>query len=69
MYFQAIHQAELHLLEVTKEWSLYKKMIDTAKPAVHQFSSSGKFSPPLPAEEAAPCSRSISAHYSFDVAK
>ena len=68
--FQAIRQAEQHLLEVTKERSLYKKAIDTAKESVQQaFSSSGQFTPPPPAEKATPCSRSIEAHYSFDMAQ
>ena len=55
---------------MTKERSLYKKAIDTAKESVQQaFSSSGQFTPPPPAEKATPCSRSIEAHYSFDMAQ
>ena len=67
---QAIQQAELHLLEVTKEQSVYKKAIDSAKASARQcFSSSGEFSPPPPADKVTPCSRSIDAHYSFDMAQ
>ena len=32
--FQAIHQAELHLLEVTKERSIYRQALDTSKDSV-----------------------------------
>ena len=65
-----IRQAELHLLEVTKERSLYKNALDSAKESIHQFfSSSGEFSPPPPAEKATQCSRTITAHYSFDMAQ
>ena len=56
-------------MEVTKERSLYKKTVDTAKASARQFSPSGDFSPPQPAEKVAPCSRSIEAHYSFDMAQ
>lgn len=67
---QVIRQAELHLLEVTKERSLYKKALDTAKESIHHFfSSSGELNPPPPAEKATPCSRDIRAHYSFDMAQ
>ena len=45
------------------------KALDTAKESIHQFSSSGEVSPPPPAEKVTPCSRSIKAHYSFDVAQ
>ena len=69
-YWVVICQAELHLFEVTKERSLYKNALDTAKESVHQFfSSSGDFIPPPPAEKATPCSRTITAHYSFDMAQ
>ena len=68
--FQVIQQAELHLLEVTKERSLYKNTLDAAKQSVHQlFYSSGEFSPPPPGEKAEPCSRDVTAHYSFDMAQ
>ena len=67
---QAIQQAELHVLEVTKERSVYKKAIDSAKALAHQcLSSSGEFSPPPPADKVAPCSRSIDAQYLFDMAQ
>ena len=68
--FQAIRQAEQHLKEVTKERSLYKTAIDTAKQSIRQyFSSDGVFSPPQPACKSQPSSRLITAHYSFDVAQ
>ena len=67
---QAICQAELHLLEVTKERSIYRQALDTSKDSVRQFfSSSGQFSPPPPAERVLPVSRPIKAHYSFDMAQ
>ena len=56
-------------MEVMKERSLYKKALDTAKESIHQFFSSEEFSPPSPAERATPCSRNITAHYSFDMAQ
>ena len=47
--FQVIRQAERHLEEVTKERSLYRNAIDTAKESVRQcFSSIGTFTPPGP---------------------
>ena len=67
--FQAIHQAEQHLEEVTKERSLYKTAIDTAKQSIWQFSSDGVFSPPQPACKSQPSSRLITAHYSFNMAQ
>ena len=68
--FQAICQAEQHLEEVTKERSLYKTAIDTAKQSIRQFfSSDGVFSLPQPACKSQPCSRLIKAHYSFDMAQ
>ena len=68
--FQAIKQAENHLLEVTKERSLYRSTIDTAKTSIHKlFSSSGQFSPPPPAETVPAVSRTIKAHFSFDMAQ
>ena len=68
--FQAIRQAEQHLEEVTKERSLYKTAIDTAKQSIRQFfSSDGVFSPPQPACKSQPSSRLITAHYSFDMAQ
>jgi hypothetical protein len=57
-----------HLLVVTKERSLYKKALDTAKESVHQYYSSGEFSPPPLAEKTTPCSRDVKVHYSFDMA-
>ena len=67
--FQVL-QAERHLEEVTKERTLYRKAIDTAKESVHQcFSSTGTFTPPGPASKSPSCSRAIEAHYSFDMAQ
>ena len=69
MSFQALRQAELHL-EVTKERSLYKMAIDSAKQSIRQyFSSEGVFNPPEPASKATPCSRNIKTHYSYDMAQ
>ena len=68
--FQVIRQAERHLEEVTKERSLYRKAVDTAKESVRQcFSSTGTFTPPGPASKTPSCSRAIEAHYSFDMAQ
>ena len=67
--FQAIRQAEQNLKDVTKECSLYKTTIDTAKQSIRQFfSSDGVFSP-QPACKSQPSSRLIIAHYSFDMAQ
>ena len=67
MSFQVLCQAELHLEEVTKERSLYKTAIDTAKESIRQFfTSDGVFNFPQPACNSPPCSK---AHYSFDMAQ
>ena len=68
--FQVIRQAEQHLEEVTKERSLYKTAIDTAKESIRQFFTEDRvFSPPQPACRSQPCSRNIKVHYSFDMAQ
>ena len=63
--FQAILQAELHLVEVMKKRSLYKRALDTAKESVRRFFfSSGDFTLPPPTEKLTPYGHCISAHYS-----
>jgi hypothetical protein len=67
---QPIRQAELHILDVTKERSVYQGALEKAKlSVVPYFSKDGTFSPPLPASKRPPNKTPISAHYSFDMAQ
>ena len=66
---QTIRQAELHLLDVTTERSVYQGALENAKlSVVPYFSQDGTFSPPPPACKQPP-ETPISAHYSFDTAQ
>ena len=66
---QTIRQAELHLLDVTTERSVYQGALEKAKlSVVPYFSKDGTFSPPPPASKRPPNKTPISAHYSFDMA-
>ena len=59
---QTIRQAELHLLDVTTERSVYQGALERAKLSVVPY-----FSPPPPACKRPPNETPISAHYSFDM--
>ena len=67
---QTIRQAELHLLDVTTERSLYQGALEKSKVAVvPYFTKDGTFSPPPPASSRPANTTPISAHYSFDMAQ
>ena len=67
---QTIQQAELHLLDVTTERSVYQGALEKAKlSVVPYFTKDGTFSPPPPAAKRQANSTPISAHYSFDMAQ
>ena len=67
---QTIRQAELHLLDVTTERSVYQGALEKAKlSVVPYFSPDGTFSPPPPACKRPPNEIPFSAHYSFDMAQ
>ena len=67
---QTIQQAELHLLDVTTERSVYRAALETAKAlVVAHFTTDGTFSPPPPASQRPANTAPISAHYSFDMAQ
>ena len=69
LYMQTIKQAELHLLDVTTERSVYRAALETAKTSVvAHFTEDGTFSPPPPASQRPANTTPISAHYSFDMA-
>ena len=70
LYIQTIKQAELHLLDVTTERSVYRAALETAKTSVvAHFTEDGTFSPPPPASQRPANTTPISAHYSFDMAQ
>ena len=67
---QTLRQAELHLVDVTTERSVYQGALEKAKlSVVPYFSPDGTFSPPPPACKRPPNETPISAHYSFDMAQ
>ena len=67
---QTIKKAELHLVDVTTERSVYKEALEKAKSSVtSHFTRDGIFSPPPPAGTVAPNSTPVIAHYSFDMAQ
>lgn len=67
---QTIHAAEQHLVLVSKERSIYKHALEQAKKSsATEFTVDGIFEPPVPGSNTAPNSRSMSAHYSFDMAQ
>lgn len=69
-YMQTIRQAELHLLDVTTERSVYKEALERAKASVvAHFTTDGTFSPPPPASQQPANTIAIFAHYSFDMAQ
>ena len=67
---QTIKQAELHLLDVHTERSVYRAALETAKASVvAHFTEDSTFSPPPPASQRPANTTPISAHYSFDMAQ
>ena len=67
---QTIKQAELHLLDVHTERSVYRAALETAKASVvAHFTEDSTFSPPPPASQQPANTTPISAHYSFDMAQ
>ena len=67
---QTIRKAELHLLDVTTERSVYQGALEKAKASVvPYFTKDGVFSPPPPASKRPPNKTPITAHYSFDMAQ
>ena len=69
LYMQTIKQAELHLLDVTTERSVYRAALETAKASVvTHFTEDGTFSPPSASQRPAN-NTPIHAHYSFDMAQ
>ena len=67
---QTIRQAELHLLDVTTERSVFQGALEKARlSVVPYFSPDGTFSPPPPACKRPTNETPISAHYSFDMAQ
>ena len=70
LYMQTIKQAELHLLDVTTERSVYRAALETAKASVvAHFTEDGTFSPPPSASQRPANNTPIHAHYSFDMAQ
>ena len=67
---QTIRQAELHLLDVTTERSVYREALEKAKSSVvAHFTVDSTFSPPPPAAQRPSNNTPIHAHYSFDMAQ
>ena len=67
---QTIQKAELHLLDVTTERSVYRGALENAKSSVvPYFTKDDTFSPPPPASQRPANTTPISAHYSFDMAQ
>ncbi len=69
-HMQTIRQAELHLLDVTTERSVYREALEKAKSSVvAHFTVDSTFSPPPPAAQRPSNNTPIHAHYSFDMAQ
>ena len=67
---QTIKKAELHLLDVTTERSVYTNALDKAKVAIRShFTTDDTFSPPPPLAQRPANTTNLVAHYSFDMAQ